>query len=460
MHVLSLFRRAAMIVLVISALMICFGQELAAADGLRVGVFRTDATPPIGSPVAYVPARSIEDPLSARGIVIVGAGDPIVLCAVDWIGIGNAGHDVWREQLADAAETTIDRVSVHTLHQHDGPRCDFSAEQLLAEHGLGGSRFDDRFARQVLQNTAAAVREAKVNAVVVTHRGIGQAVVEKVASNRRILGDDGKVRLSRMSSCRNAEAIAAPEGTIDPVLTLVSFWNNDQPIACLTYYATHPQSYYGKGDVTSEFVGIARSQREKMLNGLPHIHFNGASGNVAAGKYNDGSPENRPVLAARMADGMKKAWETTVRVPVEASDLEWRVCPVALPAGNHLEKAALQQKLSDSQADARARFSAATGLVFLDRVQSGHRFDLTCLRIGNVYILHMPGELFVEYQLAAQMMRPGDHVCMAAYGDYGTGYIGTEIAYSQGGYETQPSSSLVAPGVEQVLMEGMRTLLK
>ena len=72
----------------------------------------------------------------------------------------------------------------------------------------------------------------------------------------------------------------------------------------------------------------------------------------------------------------------------------------------------------------------------------------------------MPGELFVEYQLAAQQMRPNDTVCMAAYGDCGTGYIGTEIAYSQGGYETQPSSSNTAPQVERVLMDGMRALLK
>jgi hypothetical protein len=71
----------------------------------------------------------------------------------------------------------------------------------------------------------------------------------------------------------------------------------------------------------------------------------------------------------------------------------------------------------------------------------------------------MPGELFVEYQLAAANMRPNDTVCMAAYGDYGSGYIGTEIAYSQGGYETSYVSR-VAPGVERVLIEGLQSLLK
>ena len=74
-------------------------------------------------------------------------------------------------------------------------------------------------------------------------------------------------------------------------------------------------------------------------------------------------------------------------------------------------------------------------------------------------MLHLPGELFVEYQLAAQKMRPDLFVAMAAYGDYGPGYIGTEIAYSQGGYETSPRASLVAPGVEKVLMDTIGRLL-
>jgi hypothetical protein len=71
----------------------------------------------------------------------------------------------------------------------------------------------------------------------------------------------------------------------------------------------------------------------------------------------------------------------------------------------------------------------------------------------------MPGELFVEYQLAAQKMRPDSFVCMAAYGDYGAGYIGTSIAYTQGGYETGPVSR-VSPRVEPILMNAMQKLLK
>ena len=50
-----------------------------------------------------------------------------------------------------------------------------------------------------------------------------------------------------------------------------------------------PKVITGKGDVTCEFIGIARNRREKSLGGLPHIHFNGAGGNITSGKYNDGT---------------------------------------------------------------------------------------------------------------------------------------------------------------------------
>ena len=98
-------------------------------------------------------------------------------------------------------------------------------------------------------------------------------------------------------------------------------------------------------------------------------------------------------------------------------------------------------------------------LVWLRRCLAGETINLGCLRIGSARILHMPGELFVEYQLAAQAMRPELFVAMAAYGDYAAAYIGTEIAYIQGGYETQPTSSNVSPGVEGVLLDGLRRLL-
>ncbi len=442
------------------ALVLCAGWvETSAEEPLKVGVFAVDASPPIGSPMAYDPVKEVVSPLSCRGIVLIGKGEPVVLCAVDWIGIGNDGQTEFRDALARAAGTTPKRVGVHTLHQHDAPHCDFSADKLLVSQGITRDVFDSPFARDVIARASTAVKEAVAAAKPVTHLGLGQSVVEKVASNRRILGPDGKVKYVRYTATANPIIREQPVGTIDPMLKMISFWNDDTPIVALTYYATHPQSYYRTGGANPDFPGIARDQRQKST-GLPHVHFDGAGGNIGAGKWNDGSHENRQILADRVAAGMASALAATSRTPIAAADLGWETLAVALPPAPHLDESTLSAALENKSATVVARAKAANDLAWLRRCKAGDTIDISCLRLGSARVLHLPGELFVEYQLAAQAMRPDLFVCMAAYGDYGPGYIGTEIAYSQGGYETEPRSSLVAPGVEKVLLETIGKLLR
>lgn len=434
-----------------------FSGFLCDAQSLKVATFEADATPPIGSPVAYATTRSVTDPLSARGIVILSDQKPIVLCAVDWIAIGNEGMDVWKERLAKAANTTTDRVSVHVLHQHDAPWCDFTFQRIVEAYGIEGIPFDTAFLLRTIENVALAVEHAKNNAQVVTHLGFGEAKVEKVASNRRILGKDGKVAIVRYSSSTDSLAIAAPEGVIDPWLKCVSFWNKETPVAVLTYYATHPQSYYGTGDVSCDFVGIGRNAFEKVI-GVPCVHFNGAGGNIAAGKYNNGSPEIRPVLASRMETGMQKAWQTTKKVPVSAKDLAWKSKFVALPVAHHLVEDELRASLKAMKKYTSATELAASQLAWLKQTEAGRKVQVSSLRLGNTWLLHIPGEAFVEYQLAAKALRPNDHVCTAAYEEYGPVYIGTKVAYSQGGFEM--TQSFVAPEVEEVLMDAIKEVLQ
>ncbi len=449
-------------------------DEAVADAGLSVASFEVDVTPPLGSPLcngSRQPAVEITTPLTARGLLLLGAGDPIVLCAVDWVGIANESHDRFCQAIAEAVGTSVDRVTLHTLHQHDAPGTDFATERLLAEHGLGGLYSNADFDAQVMRRLADAAKtclqsdsntaELRTSAPQpVTHIGLGKAKVEKVASNRRILGSNGKVVLQRQSSGgRNPKARAAPEGTIDPYVASVAFFNADQAVAVLTYYATHPQSYYGNGKVNWDFVGIARQLREQALPDVRHVHFDGAGGNVAAGKYNDGSPEKRPLLAERLADGMKRAWQSQTKHAITAEDVGWRTQAVRLPVRETLVEADLMDQVTDEDRPPLKRIFAARALTFVRRTQQGRQITLSCLELGPARILHMPGELFIEYQLAAQRMRPDAFVAMAAYGEYGAGYIGTEIAYGQGGYETGYVSR-VAPQVESVLTEALASLLE
>src|SRR4030095_815260 len=93
---------------------------VSAQEALKLATFDVDATPPLGSAMAYDPVKRLDElTLRCRGVVLLGAEQPIVLCAVDWIGIANEGHDAFRAELAKAAGTVPGRFAVHTLHQHD-----------------------------------------------------------------------------------------------------------------------------------------------------------------------------------------------------------------------------------------------------------------------------------------------------------------------------------------------------
>lgn len=444
----------------LSLIVLLCGACCTNAADLRLATFDLNVTPEVGQQMAYDPVRRVDElTLRCRGIVLLGSHRPIVLCAVDWIGIANESHDRFRETLATAAGTDIAHVAVHTLHQHDAPDSDLTSESLLLDAGhTDTGRYDSALTRRVLLQLEEVVRESCSSPQTITHVGFGSAEVIDVASNRRIMDENGKVKAVRYTATRSAELQAEPVGVIDPQVSLLSFWNADEPVAVLSYYACHPQSYYRTGIPSPDFPGIARFIRQQAVPAALHVHFNGAGGNIGAGKYNDGSPPNRVRLALRLAEGMGKAWESTTRIPITAEDVTWRSVPVALPPARHLDEQALRDAVLSTD-DSISAANAVDKLAWLLRCQAGHQIDIGMLAIGSNRVLHMPGELFVEYQLAAKALRPDLQVMMAAYGDYAPGYIGTEIAYGQGGYETSDRASDVAPEVERVLMQAVKMLL-
>ncbi|NJL72889.1 MAG: hypothetical protein HC888_15725 [Candidatus Competibacteraceae bacterium] len=265
------------------------------------------------------------------------------------------------------------------------------------------------------------------------------------------------MRAVRWTACTDPALRAEPEGVIDPLVRVVSLWHGDQPVVALSYYATHPQSFYNTGSVSADFVGMARDAREAAL-GFPQIHFNGAAGNIGSGKYNDGSPENRPVLAGRLEDGMRLAWEATEKKPLRAEDIAWKVAEMTLPRRAEVGLDYERARLVNPELQQGERIQAAREIAWIER--ANQPTEISCLTLGKARLLHLPGELFVEYQLAAQTMAPRHTSAWRPMGTDGPGYIGTAIAYEQGGYEPAVYTSRTAPDVETVLMEAMRGLLK
>jgi hypothetical protein len=395
---------------------------------IHAAPFQADVTVPIGHPLmggGIAPAREVADPLEARGIVFLGSGSPIVFLSIDWCEIRNDAHARWRHALAEAAQTTPDRVLVSAVHVHDAPIADLEAQRLLEASGAAGAICQIPFHEQAVQAVARALRDVVPGAKPLTHIGTGRAPVEQIASNRRYLLPDGAPAFGRTSATRDPYAREQPEGTVDPELRALSFWSGDQPIATFYHYATHPMSHYGKGLVSADFVGQARRQRQAEQPGGFAVYVSGCSGNVTAGKYNDGDPQNRASLAARLHQAMVRADETATRHPL--GQLGFRSARVRLEPRDDpgFSVAELQKRLADGPRPFD-QCLAALGLSWRRRADAGATIDLPLLDFGPAQWLLLPAESYVEFQLYAQTLRPDSFVAVAGYGECAPGYIPTD----------------------------------
>jgi hypothetical protein len=425
---------------------------------MKIATFYCDITPPIGHPLCagwYPPAASIGHPLSAWGVVIRDAcGKTAVLCALDWAELSNREHYAWRAALAETAGTVPEHVAVQCTHAHDTPWPDGEAQRLLDEQGHPEVIMQHAWCEGVRRNVAESCRQAMNNMQDCTHISVGQALVDKIASNRRIMGEDGKVKGVRWTKCRDKAIRNAPEGVIDPNLKTITFWNQSARLCALHYYAVHPTSLDGVGEVTPEFVGLARDRCIKE-DGFPHIYFTGCGGNITAGKYNDGVADNRELFTQRIIAAIRESEENASTAPLAAMDI--KTCPIHLPPREDLNEENLLAQIADPNGDPKKKSKAALMLTYLRRKD----LPITVMAVelnNDIAILNLPGEAFVEYQLYAQEIAGDTFVATASYGDLGTGYITMEKSFEEGGYE--PIDAFVSPTSEPIMKDAIRTVLE
>jgi hypothetical protein len=430
--------------------------------GFELSTFATEITPPLGHALmggGISPAQKIVDPLFARGLVWRGPGleAPVVVVSVEWCEIRNDAFERWCSVLANAAGTVPERVLVSCVHVHDAPIADLEAQRMLESRKAAGSICDREFHEQAVQRVGQALRASLLTPRRITHVGMGQAQVNQLASNRRYLLPNGKPTFGRMSATRDAFAHEASEGTVDPWLKTLSFWTEGQAVAALHAYATHPMSYYGKGGVSSDFVGMARQKRAAEQPDVFQCYASGCSGDVTAGKYNDGSAGNRQVLADKIHRAMVTAWEKTERRPL--SRMNFRSVPLRLEprGGPGFSVDELTRRL-ESDPKPFGQCLAALGLSWRKRADAGHRLRLPVVDFGPAQLLLCPAESYVDFQLFAQRARPESFVMTLGYGECAPGYFPIERAWEEG--DTNLNDwCWVARGAERVMQNAISAAL-
>jgi len=348
---------------------------------------------------------------------------------MDFCGLMNSAYDDLVRVLAKAVNAPEERVIIHCIHQHDAPLLNYEIEAYLSCETYPRQWWTD-----VLEKCAQSAAECLDRMVTISSLGYNETRLHGYASNRRILGRDGKVVGMRWSRCSDTSLRNKPVGVIDPMLRTVAFKDSSGKIAgSMNFYATHPQVSNGRNMYSADAPGEALNILEGHLGDGLHGFFTGAGGNVTAGKYSAATDLEGNLLkfGRILADGISlnlgaMKWE-------DAGELHWQSTEFPFPV-QQMDKDKLLSQINDESVSHNRRLQEAVRLTCLE-YKKNTSYHLSLLRTGSVRMLFLPGEPLVEYQLYAQSLIPDEFLAVAGNCSDNFLYLPLAKHFEEGGYE-------------------------
>ncbi len=465
-----------------------------AASCLYVGAAQVDITP--RSPVQLAgdvgllrKAQHVADPLYARAVVLECEGRKLCVVACDVTIITREYADYVRQAAAQRFEMDPDAVMVHATQTHSAPSLGhfiFSDEVALPD-GMDWVRGGDRdYSRRAEERILEAIRLAHERLEPV-EMAYGSAIEGRWAHNRRAVTRDGSVMMPgpRLPKPLGWTDMLYLEGPIDPELGVLCFRTLDLGLSTmLVNYTCHPVHVFPKPIVSADWPGAlahelsARySQREGGAEGdvadCVAMVINGACGNI--NPWPPFEPEyanDHRAMGRGLADTVEATLQTLSFSGVSCVDWRARHVPIPLreiePERLEAARALLAEHPEPCWQDrpggrVSLEWIMAAGTMDLSRRRERepmHDYEVQAFRIGDVALVGLPGEPFVEGQLRIKMASPAARTYVAHCVNQYVGYLPTVEAFRRGGHELATGNwSRLAPEALDTVVDTAVALL-
>ena len=464
-----------------------------ASNQLSAGAAMIDISPPAGTHLAgsgagdHRPTRVVLDPLYAKAIVFEAGGRRVCLVILDLTIVTGDYTDRIRTAISEQTGIEREAIMVQATQTHSAPSLgyfmldpDFPLETgEETEYLRGGERtYGDR--------AAAAAVEAAVEAagrLQPVRIGLGRGVSGDLAFNRRGIRRDGTIfmprPLGREQQPFGISDVCYLEGPIDPEVGVCCVQDmNGRPLAFLLHYTCHPVNAYGNSETflaaSADWPGAwAREMQQAFSPDSVPLVVNGCCGNI--NPWHPFDSDFRPDHL-RMGRGLSGLSERIVRnMTFEgATVLDTRIEKIGLPF-REIPEARLREvdailtehpnppREADGQVDPRWFRAASTRSVELCRQRDGaFSYEIQAFRIGDLGIIGLPGEPFVEGQLALKSNSPASYLFPAHLTTHYVGYLPTREAYPRGGHEANEDVTYwakLAPGCMETVIERARGMV-
>ena len=450
-----------------------------AAGSLRAGAAQVDLTPPLGTQIAgdigrYRPAEWIMDPIYAKALVLECGGKKLCILSLDLLAICRP----WVEEIRrGAAELGYEPEAVmcHVVQNHAAPslghlmvsdECDMVPPEL--DWLCGG---DDRYHPMAVECILEAIRLADERLEPV-RMAVGRAMDGRVAFNRRFVMRDGT---AEMNPRARLDEVLYREGPIDPEVGVAWFTTPDlRTVAALLHHTCHPVHGYPKRYISAGWPGAWSNEMRRFLDPdcVPLV-INGCCGNVHhADILNPDHVDDFHRMGRLLAQSTRKAMETAWCRGVDRID--WATRHVAIPLRTLAPEVVrdarerLRQHPEPEWVDethtvvTRAWWYAVSNVDLAEYTKRHPTFDyeIQAFRIGDVALVALTGELFVQGQLRLKVESPQPFTFVAHMSNAYVGYIPTPEAIGRGGYESNPwwSSKLAPEALDTIVNESVGLL--
>jgi len=449
-------------------------------SAIRVGAAQVDITPKAdthlsGAVGLHRPARMVRDPLYAKAVVLERQGRKLCVLSMDLTIITS---EYTAEIRKAAAELGFDPASVmvHVVQNHSAPSLgdfmlDRDFEGIAPEDAwLRGS--DASYNAYALERAIEAVRQAN-SSLAPARIGAGSGIEGRMAVNRRAVQRDGTVCMPGPGSAGplGPTNIRYTEGPIDPEVGVVCAIDDSMSLkAMLLHYSCHPVHVFGsQRDVSADWPGAwADEMRERCGAGCVPAIINGACGNINPwDHYNPDYQNDHKIMGKTLADMAENVIRT-----LEFKDdceLDWRLDKIRIPLreldperlewardilARHPEP--LWTDDTHTQTDYDWIMAAQMWSVQLCKNRDSHlEYEIQVLRIGDIAIVGLPGEPFVEGQLRIKIASPTYPTYVAHCTSQYVGYLPTLEAFARGGHEVVTTHwSKLAPQALDMVVDG------
>ena len=423
---------------------------------MKAAFYECDVTPPLGD-IMFGNAKptyatDVVAPLYAKALVVEDAGEAAAIMVVDICQIPTDMHDIVTKRIYEYTGIPAEKVCITSNHTHEGAPA--------GNDPVGGGHVDPAYEDVFYRRCADAVILAykRLDDVEIKY---GTSYAPGIAFCRDFLLKDGRMFTHGR---RKYDLIERPISDPDESLPIVMFERNGESIGAIINFACHQDtaSKVGySGDYSSVLSDILK---EKYGHNFVSFFLLGPCGDVG---HVDPNPEHPIQHAPEIARKLSEYFENSV------ADLK----PVTEGGVKSVkEYVDVNRRYFDDQSLLAevTRIATDPNLGNVNRIKrmmtyvnsnppASTPLPVQCIKIGDVLIVCLPGEIYSAFGKRIKEASPYDKVILVEQSNYGCGYIPVKEAFVPNCYFYETSlapASCFAPDAGDVLTKKAIEIIK